>query len=153
MTDLKALGNKSEIPNEPSTTILETFPIPTKEMFYVTFIQKGEFSSLCPITRQPDFGDIKILYRPNEKCLESKSLKLYLASYRNQGSFGEAITNRIADDLFEKLDPLFLLVVGDFKPRGGIGWSTEAVRYHFDYTLDEMTKLQIQRFNIRTVSE
>jgi len=166
MTDdvlLKALGQKSEIPEKPDIKILEVFDSPSKQPFYVTFTQEREFTSKCPVTGQPDFASIKILYLPNEKCVESKSLKLYLASYRNEGSFGEAITNKIADDLNLALEPRFLVVVGDFAPRGGIGWSTEAVRIgcmYFkgaypstDYMLTDMDKLQIAKFNVRTVRE
>ncbi len=151
--ELKALGSKSIIPKQPSIDTLETFQSPSNELFYVTFTQHNEFTSKCPKTGQPDYGTIKILYSPNKRCLESKSLKLYLASYRNVGSFGETITNRIADDLYKKLTPRFLVVIGDFKPRGGIGWSTEAYRVDSYANLFKIDLIQIQKFNVRTVEE
>ena len=79
-----------------------------------------EFTSLCPKTGQPDFAQIHINYIPNNKCVESKSLKLYLFSFRSSGEFMEDITNRIAKDLEQVLDPLYLEVYADFNPRGGI---------------------------------
>lgn len=79
-----------------------------------------EFTCLCPITGQPDFATIEIFYSPDERCVESKALKIYLGSFRNVGTFHEAATTRVATDLQELLDPLWLLVVGKFTPRGGI---------------------------------
>ncbi len=146
LRNLRALGSRTKTPKKVSITLLETFSSPSKEHYYVTFEQKGEFTSLCPITGQPDFGDISIVYRPSNLCMESKSLKLYLASYRQTGSFGEALTNRIADDLFAVLRPEFLAVKGNFKPRGGIGWATTAIRGREDYTLTFIDELQIAKF-------
>lgn len=151
---LKALGRNVKGYKKPSIDILETFDAPKMRYpgtFFVTFTQFGEFTSNCPLTGQPDFADIKIMYRPKKKCVESKALKLYLQSFRNTGAFGEAITNRIADDLFQVLDPEFLVVIGDFKPRGGIGWAPEAIRVSGDrpymtdcpqLTATEMIKLE-----------
>jgi len=133
VTSLKALGSKTAIPDSPSIDILETFRPPTTAYFTVTFTQSGEFTSNCPLTGQPDYGDIRLLYRPLERCVESKALKLYLASYRNTGSFGETIVNQIADHLQQVLSPVFLVVIGDFKPRGGIGWKPKAIRFHENY--------------------
>lgn len=79
-----------------------------------------EFTSLCPKTKQPDFARIEIVYVPADKMVESKSLKLYLFSYRNHGAFHESCVSQIADDLWKLLDPHYLRVVGDFTPRGGI---------------------------------
>lgn len=152
---LKALGNKSEYSTKVDASLLEIFPKPSGELFYVTFTQLGEFTSLCPKTGQPDFADIKILYRPGINCVESKSLKLYLGSYRETGGFGEDIVNRIADDLYMALDPFFVIVKGNFKPRGGIAWETTAIRFvepgreksdGDDYVLSEIDKLQISLF-------
>ena len=79
-----------------------------------------EFTCLCPMTGQPDFATIRIRYVPDEKCVELKSLKLYLWSYRDEGTFHEAVTNRIANDIIEAIDPRFLELEGDFYVRGGI---------------------------------
>jgi 7-cyano-7-deazaguanine reductase len=79
-----------------------------------------EFTCVCPMTGQPDFATIRIRYIPAERCVELKSLKLYLWSFRDEGTFHEAVTNRICDDLVALLDPTFVEVVGDFSVRGGI---------------------------------
>lgn len=128
--DLKSLGNKNtEYYNTPSIDILETFPSPSDKFYTVEFVQAhNEFTSLCPKTSQPDFATFKIYYSPNEVCVESKSLKQYLFSYRDSKGFGEAITNQIADDLDKKISPNWILVVGEFSPRGGISWTTRALR-------------------------
>ena len=86
-------------------------------------IRNPEFTSLCPMTGQPDFGELIIRYRPKEKCIESKSLKLYLMGYRQHGAFAEVITNQIMDDLVKVLRPLTLRVTGTFTPRGGLSFS------------------------------
>jgi len=143
---LKALGSKTPYPTKPSIKILEVFDTPSSAPFYVTFTQEGEFTSKCPITAQPDFGSIRILFLPHKKCVESKSLKLYLGSYRNQGGFGEELTNKIANDLAGVLDPKLLVVIGDFKPRGGIGWKTKAVRIQAHYSLTQLDMQEIANF-------
>ena len=81
---------------------------------------------MCPITGQPDYATIIIRYTPKERCIESKALKLYLRSFRNQGVFAESIVNRMLDDLVKVLSPRSLTVIGDFTPRGGIGLRVEA---------------------------
>jgi len=91
-------------------------------------ITAPEFTSLCPMTGQPDFATIKIRYRPRDWCVESKSLKLYLMSFRNSGEFHESCVGRIANDLVALLDPDFLRVRGEFTPRGGIPFWPD-VRY------------------------
>ena len=144
--ELKALGRTVKGFSEPSVDILEAFTTPSRELFYVTFAQEGEFTSNCPLTGQPDFADIRILYRPNSLCVESKALKLYLQSFRNTGAFGEAITNRIADDLVTKLKPAFLVVIGDFKARGGIAWKAEAIRHEADIASHPLDALQLSKF-------
>mgnify|MGYP006275687447 CR=1 FL=1 len=83
-------------------------------------ITTDEFTSLCPVTGQPDWARIVIIYHPQEWCVESKSLKLYLAGYRNHGEFHEACVQRILDDLVVSLKPLWMVVQGRFTPRGGI---------------------------------
>ncbi len=107
-------------PSSPDEARLETFENTYPERDYVIRFDCPEFTSVCPITSQPDFGHITIEYVPNESCIESKSLKLYLYSFRNHGSFGEAIVNRILDDTVEACAPRRATVTGRFTPRGGI---------------------------------
>ena len=99
---------------------LTTFPNPNPERDYEIAFEAPEFTCLCPMTAQPDFATIRIRYVPDEKCVELKSLKLYLWSYRDEGTFHEAVTNKIANDLVAALDPRYLYVEGDFYIRGGI---------------------------------
>jgi 7-cyano-7-deazaguanine reductase len=99
---------------------LQTFPNPNPQRDYEITFEAPEFTCLCPMTGQPDFATIRIRYVPDEKCVELKSLKLYLWSYRDEGAFHEAVTNRIAGDIIEAVDPRFLEVEGDFYIRGGI---------------------------------
>jgi 7-cyano-7-deazaguanine reductase len=103
----------------PSHT-LTTFPNPNPERDYEIAFEAPEFTCLCPMTAQPDFATIRIRYVPDQKCVELKSLKLYLWSYRDEGTFHEAVTNKIANDLIAALEPRFLYVEGDFYVRGGI---------------------------------
>ena len=107
------------MPTKPSKN-LETFPNPNPERDYEISFEAPEFTCLCPMTGQPDFATIHIRYVPDQKCVELKSLKLYLWSYRDEGTFHEAVTNRIANDLIRALDPRFISVEGDFYVRGGI---------------------------------
>ena len=120
---LKSLGAKeTTYYDKPNIQILETFENRNQENYnLVSFVQEhDEFTSLCPKTGQPDFAKMEVIYVPDEKMVESKSLKLYFFSYRNEGSFHEDVCNQIANDLFEKLEPFYLRVYGDFVPRGGI---------------------------------
>ena len=107
------------MPSKP-TKSLETFPNPNRERDYEIAFEAPEFTCLCPMTGQPDFATIRIRYVPDLKCVELKSLKLYLWSYRDEGAFHEAVTNRIADDVIAAIDPRRLTVEGDFYVRGGI---------------------------------
>ena len=107
------------MPSSPSKS-LETFPNPAPQRDYEIRFDCPEFTCLCPMTGQPDFATIRIAYTPAEKCVELKSLKLYLWSFRNEGAFHEAVTNRILDDLVTALKPRRLEVTGDFLVRGGI---------------------------------
>jgi 7-cyano-7-deazaguanine reductase len=102
------------------TKQLEWFSNPRPERDYEIRFECPEFTCLCPKTGQPDFATIRIRYTPNERCVELKSLKLYLWSYRDQGAFHEAVTNKILDDLVALLSPRKLVVEGDFMVRGGI---------------------------------
>ena len=99
---------------------LDTFPNPSPERDYEIQFEAPEFTCLCPMTGQPDFATIRIRYVPDQTCVELKSLKLYLWSFRDEGTFHEAVTNRIANDLIAALDPRFIEVEGDFYVRGGI---------------------------------
>jgi 7-cyano-7-deazaguanine reductase len=100
--------------------VLETFPNPHPERDYEISMECPEFTCVCPRTGQPDFATIRIRYVPAELCVELKSLKLYLWSYRNEGAFHEAVTNQILDDLVRAIKPRSITVVGDFNVRGGI---------------------------------
>jgi 7-cyano-7-deazaguanine reductase len=103
-----------------STTPLETFPNPQPEREYEIAISCPEFTSVCPMTGLPDFGEIRITYVPADRCVELKSLKYYMVEFRNRGIFYEAVTNQILDDLVALLKPRRMTVVGDFSVRGGI---------------------------------
>jgi len=103
-----------------SSKNLEVFPNPHPERDYEINMECPEFTCLCPKTGQPDFAEIDILYTPDRKCIELKSLKLYMWSYRNEGAFHEAVVNKILDDLVSACKPRWMQVVGDFNVRGGI---------------------------------
>jgi 7-cyano-7-deazaguanine reductase len=105
---------------------LETFPNRHPDRRYVVRLETEEFTCLCPATGQPDFATITVEYIPNKKIVESKSFKLYLWSYRNEGVFHEHVTNKILDDLVTALEPHWCRVVGAFNIRGGINISVEA---------------------------
>lgn len=111
--------------SSPDEAVLESFPSPSPRDYEVTF-STDEFTSLCPVTGQPDFASITISYVPDRRCIESKSLKQYLGAYRNQAVFAEAITNRILSDVVAAIAPRSAVVTGDFSPRGGIGIRVEA---------------------------
>ncbi|MBN2532695.1 MAG: NADPH-dependent 7-cyano-7-deazaguanine reductase QueF [Spirochaetales bacterium] len=100
---------------------LETFPNHSPSRYYLVTLKTDEFTCICPKTGQPDFAGIRIYYVPDKKIVESKSLKLYLWSYRNEGVFHEHLINQILDDLVKALDPHWCLVKGLFNIRGGIG--------------------------------
>jgi 7-cyano-7-deazaguanine reductase len=99
---------------------LQTFPNPALDRDYEIAFDCPEFTCLCPLTGQPDFAHIAIRYVPDELCVELKSLKLYLWSYRNEGAFHEAVTNRVLDDLVAAVRPRSATVEGSFNVRGGI---------------------------------
>ncbi|MGY8815201.1 MAG: preQ(1) synthase [Gammaproteobacteria bacterium] len=100
--------------------ILETFPNPNPENDYTIHIEIPEFTCLCPKTGQPDFATLLIDYVPDKLCLELKSLKLYIWTYRNEGAFHEAVTNLIQKDLTDACNPRFLRLTSKFNVRGGI---------------------------------
>jgi len=105
---------------------LEAFPNRSPERYYLVTLETDEFTCVCPATGQPDFATIRVEYVPDEKIIESKSFKLYIWSYRNEGVFHEHVVNQILDDLVEALDPHWCRVGGLFNIRGGIGISVEA---------------------------
>ena len=107
------------MPTKPSKS-LETFPNPAPQRDYEVRFECPEFTCVCPMTGQPDFATLRISYVPEERCVELKSLKLYLWSFRDEGHFHEAVTNRILEDLVRALEPRRLRVEGDFMVRGGI---------------------------------
>ena len=102
------------------SSILETFPNPRSGRDYQIAIRCPEFTSVCPKTGMPDFGEIRITYVPDAACIELKSLKYYMNEFRNKGIFYEAVTNQILDDLVGACRPRRMTVVGDFTARGGI---------------------------------
>ena len=103
-----------------SSPTIETFPNPRPERDYEIAIQYPEFTSLCPKTGLPDFGEIRITYVPGARCIELKSLKYYMIEFRNKGIFYEHVTNQILDDLVDACQPRRMTVIGDFSVRGGI---------------------------------
>ena len=117
---LEALGKKSKIPQNPDKSILEKIPNPKIKFEYSIRLSCPEFTSICPVTSQPDFAHIIIDYVPNEFIVESKSFKLYLLGYRNHGAFHEDCTITIATDIVELLSPKWLRIAGYWYPRGGI---------------------------------
>lgn len=118
---LKLLGQASmpEPATGPVASLLEAFPNRFPGRNYVITIDFPEFTSLCPVTGQPDFGTIAVEYIPDKLCVESKSFKLYMFAWRNQHGFMETITNTILDDLVSTLSPRWIRVKGLFVPRGG----------------------------------
>lgn len=121
LQDVTLLGNQhTQYPTDYCPSLLETFPNKHPENEYLVTFDCPEFTTLCPKTGQPDFGHIYITYIPRERMVESKSLKLYLFSFRNHGDFHEDCVNIIMKDLVRLMDPMYLEVTGIFMPRGGI---------------------------------
>lgn len=118
--------SETHVPESPDEARLESFRNTHVENDYTVRFTCPEFTSLCPVTSQPDFGRITIEYVPDQFCLESKALKLYLFSFRNHGTFHEEAVNRILDDLVKAIQPRRATVIGRFRPRGGISISVEA---------------------------
>lgn len=117
---LKALGKVTDYKTDYDPSVLETFINKHPENDYWVRFNCPEFTSLCPITGQPDFAEIRIEYIPDIKMVESKSLKLYLFSFRNHGDFHEDCVNKIMKDLIHLMNPKYIEVSGFFTPRGGI---------------------------------
>ena len=113
---------------------LETFPNPNPERDYTIRIRIPEFTCLCPKTGQPDFATLHLTYVPDARCIELKSLKLYIWSFREEGAFHEAVTNRILNDLVAACDPRFMRLNAEFNVRGGIYTQVFAEHRHPDWT-------------------
>ncbi len=128
---LGQLGQQNAAPTSPEEATLERVPNPHTDSLYLTRFICPEFTSLCPVTGQPDFAHLVIDYAPGDWLVESKSLKLYLTSFRNHGAFHEDCTVRIGKDIVQLLDPRWLRISGYWYPRGGIPidvfWQTGAV--------------------------
>lgn len=126
-SELTLLGNsEAAFPKNPDAARLETFKNPYPQRDYLIHIAAPEFTSLCPVTGQPDFADITIEYVADKLCIETKSLKLYLSSFRNFCSFNEEVTNRILDDLVKACNPRRMKITANFVPRGGLALSVVA---------------------------
>src|SRR5438045_7137606 len=115
----------ARIRSSPAEAQLEIFPNPARRKFWIHF-ETADFTSLCPVTGQADFAKIEIDYMPDRLCVESKSLKFYLASFRNERAFNEAITNRILDDFVHACSPREAIVTAQFSARGGIALTVRA---------------------------
>ena len=123
----KLLGSsETTFPNSPTSKTLETFTNRYQKRSYWINFDCPEFTSMCPVTGQPDFASIHIRYVPDKLCIESKSLKFYLSSYRHTRSFNEEIVNRVLEDLVAVCNPRRMEVHGEFSPRGGISVTVDA---------------------------
>lgn len=118
--DLKQLGKKARIPKSPDKAVLETFPNRNPGQDYVVRLTAPEFTTMCPITGQPDFAKIVVDYVPGDRLVESKSFKLFLGSFRNHGTFHEDCTVYIHNRLKDAMGPKFIRVTGLWNARGGI---------------------------------
>jgi 7-cyano-7-deazaguanine reductase len=146
---IKKLGRKTNYTFDYSPDVLEKFPNNFPERVYWVSFNCPEFTTLCPVTGQPDFATIYIQYIPDRWLVESKSLKLYLFSFRNAHGFHEDTVNTIAEDLFKFLEPFYIEVYGEFNPRGGISIDPFVQRYRKVEWVEELAK---ERFKLhRTV--
>ena len=125
---------------QPSKT-LETFDNPTPERDYTIRIRLPEFTCLCPKTGQPDFATLNLEYVPEENCIELKSLKLYIWSFRDEGAFHEAVTNQILSDLVATCSPRFMRLTAEFNVRGGVYTSVVAEHRAADWTAPGLVTL------------
>lgn len=149
-TDLKSLGSgHTAYPTQYDPSVLEVFPSAYvgEELEQLVGLDAFEFSSLCPKTHQPDLGSIHIAYIPDKLMVESKSLKLYLFSFRSHGAFHESCVRTIMDDLVKLLQPKYLEVYGDFNSRGGISilpFCNYADKHHMDLKRTRMAGMMAQ---------
>ncbi|MEE2614579.1 MAG: preQ(1) synthase [Verrucomicrobiota bacterium] len=120
------MGQITEVPTIRDASILEKIDNPSPSRSYEVTLHSKEFTSLCPVTGQADFGEVKISYSPDRYLIETKSLKMYLASYRNEKLFNEQTVNAILDDLVEVLHPKSICIHGIFSQRGGIQLTVKA---------------------------
>lgn len=142
---LTLLGNKGvKYPTDYDPSLLETFENRHPEHDYAVTLLCPEFTTLCPITSQPDFGKIIINYIPDKRMVESKSLKLYLFSFRNHGDFHEDVVNIIMKDLIELMHPRYIEVIGEFMPRGGI-----SIHPFANYADEAHSNLKAERLSSR----
>lgn len=118
--NLQQLGGETTLPDSPEMALLESVENPQSDVDYLVRFTAPEFTSLCPMTGQPDFAHLMIDYIPNERLVESKSLKLYLGSYRNHGAFHEDCTVSIARRLIKEIEPKWIRIGGYWYPRGGM---------------------------------
>ena len=116
---LDQLGTTQGLPNSPEEAVLERVKNPCPEPYMVRLVAP-EFTSICPVTGQPDFATLKLEYTPDEKCVELKSLKMYMWTFRERGAFHEAVTNEIIDHLVAATDPRWMKLTMKFNVRGGI---------------------------------
>ena len=145
---LQLLGNETHYAQNYDPTLLETFQNQHPDNDYWVQFNCPEFTTLCPITGQPDFAEIKILYMPGERMVESKSLKLYLFSFRNHGDFHEDCVNVIMKDLIRLMDPKYIEVTGLFLPRGGISIYPYANYGRPDTKYEEMARQRLMNHQI-----
>ena len=154
LTKLGSQGTKYEL-EEVNPDLLETFENQHPDALYlVPFVQdRDEFTSLCPKTGQPDHARMEIIYVPRKEMIESKSLKLYLFSFRNSGEFHEDVCNRIANDLMRTLNPYYLRVYGNFAMRGGLAIRPLVERWNLgpdDKCMQTITNL-VHSFDLKSL--
>ena len=147
--NLHSLGRYSKIPETYAPEVLEAFENQHPERDYWVQFNCPEFTALCPITGQPDFAEIKIMYIPDKKMVESKSLKLYMFSFRNHGDFHEDVINIILNDLVKLMDPRYIEVLGLFLPRGGISIYPYANYGKPGTKFEKMAEERLKNYQIR----
>ena len=147
--NLQQLGRKTEYRMDYAPGVLETFENRHKDNDYWVQFNCPEFTSLCPITGQPDFAEIKIMYIPGERMVESKSLKLYLFSFRNHGDFHEDCVNTIMKDLVRLMQPKYIEVTGLFTPRGGISIYPYANYGQLGTKYEKMAEERMMNYGLR----
>ena len=147
--NLHSLGRYSKIPETYAPEVLEAFENQHPERDYWVQFNCPEFTALCPITGQPDFAEIKIMYMPDKKMVESKSLKLYMFSFRNHGDFHEDVINIILNDLVKLMDPRYIEVLGLFLPRGGISIYPYANYGKPGTKFEKMAEERLKNYQIR----
>ena len=142
--NLKNLGNETNYVYDYAPEVLEAIENKNFERDYFVKLTCPEFTCVCPITHQPDFATIIINYIPDKKLVESKSLKLYITSFRNYGTFHEEVVNTIANDLIKLLNPRYIEVIGDFSARGGI-----SIKPYVNFGVGKFEQLARQRLEMQ----